>query len=513
MLVAAGLMTASVGTAFAADRVQLDLGDSIRMALANNRTIRQALTNVDSAKWALSSARRTMGPSLTWSTTAYTTGGDTYEKQGIDGAQWGNVASFGMPLYNPSVAGNTEQARYALNAADLSLEATKQSIREQATSDYYQVLQARNLIGVQEDSVRTLQEHLNNVNAQFRVGTVAKSDVLASEVALANAQQALVTAQNNYDVAVSTLNNVIGLPTDTDLDIRDRLKYEKYSLNLADCTSYARANRPDSLAAKYAVKQAEAAVKTAKAGNLPTVNAAATKTISGDDAFKDDYAEQWQVGLNASWNIFDNGVTKANVNQANAALLKAQEMAAQTDESIQLEVRTALLSLQAAEKNIQTTSVAVEQAKEDYKIAQVRYAAGVGTNLDVMDAEEKLTTAQTNYYTALYNYNTSKAALDKAMGLPVDLDSVKYQEEEQKGKTASKAREAARLHEEAIFEAAELATKADKLTVDEAKALEKKAHEEKNKASKTAAESNANTKAAASTKAATSESVAADMAK
>ncbi len=510
MLVAAGLMTASVGTAFAADKVQLDLGDSIRMALANNRTIRQALTNVDSAKWALSSARRTMGPSLTWSTTAYSTGGDTYKLQGIDGSQWGNVASVGMPLYNPSVAGNTEQARYALNAADLSLEATKQSIREQATSDYYQVLQARNLIGVQQDSVRTLQEHLNNVNAQFRVGTVAKSDVLASEVALANAQQSLVTAQNNYDVAVSTLNNVIGLPTDTDLDIRDRLKYEKYNLNLADCTSYALTNRPDSLAAKYAIKEAEAAVKTAKAGNLPTVNAAATKTIAGDDAFKDNYSEQWQVGLNASWNIFDNGVTQANVNQANAALLKAKETAAQTDESIQLEVRTALLSLQAAEKNIQTTSVAVEQAKEDYKIAQVRYAAGVGTNLDVMDAEEKLTTAQTNYYTALYNYNTSKAALDKAMGLPVDLDSVKYQEEEQKGKTAPKAREAARLHEEAIFEAAELATKEDKLTVDEAKALEKKAHEERKEATTAG---NANAKAAASPKAATSESVAADMAK
>ena len=103
-------------------------------------------------------------------------------------------------------------------------------------------------------------------------------------------------------------------------------------------------------------------------------------------------------------------------------------MAAQ--ESAQLDVQTAYLRLQAAEQNIKTSKVAVEQAQEDYKIAQVRYSAGVGTNLDVMDADEKLTSARTNYYTALYNYNTSKAALDKAMGKPVDLDITSYRKAE-----------------------------------------------------------------------------------
>ena len=84
------------------------------------------------------------------------------------------------------------------------------------------------------------------------------------------------------------------------------------------------------------------------------------------------------------------------------------------------------MNLLAAEKNIQTTKVAVDKAQEDYKIAQVRYSAGVGTNLDVMDAEEKLTSTQTTYITALYDYNTSKASLDKAMGLKVDLDVAPY---------------------------------------------------------------------------------------
>ena len=73
-----------------------------------------------------------------------------------------------------------------------------------------------------------------------------------------------------------------------------------------------------------------------------------------------------------------------------------------------------------------------------------------------MDANEKLTTARTNYYTALYNYNTSKAALDKAMGIPVDLDVVKYTEAEQAGATAPKAREAAKLKDDAVFEMEQL---------------------------------------------------------
>lgn len=500
-LIATGLLTAAVsGTAFAADTVQLDLHDSVQMALENNRTIRQALTDVDTAKWTLSTARRTMGPTLNWAATALRSDD---QKSNILGNRYGHELQVGMPLYNGSVKGQIKQARYGLNAQDLVLEETKQAIRYTATAAYYQILQDRNLIDVEQESVNTLQEHLDNVNAQYRVGTVAKSDVLASQVQLANAQQALVTAQNNYDIAVSTLNNVIGLPTDTVLDIRDQLKYTKYDLTQDDCTNYALDNRADGAAARYAVKAAEAGVETAKAGYQPTVNAVASKTIAGDREFRKNQAESWTAGLKASWDVFDNGLTQASVNSANMALAKAQEEAAQTDDQIRLDVRTAYLGLQAAEKNIQTTSVAVTRAEEDYKIAQVRYSAGVGTNLDVMDANEKLTTARTNYYTALYNYNTSKAALDKAMGIPVDLDVVKYTDAEQAGKTAPQAREAAKLKDNAVFEMEQL----QKMEQADAKAAQATAPQQAAEPAEKAAPAE-NPSAAA----VTSEAVASDMA-
>lgn len=459
-LVLSGLLTLSASpAAMAADVVRLDLPTSIRMALENNRTIKEAFADVDSAKWQLSKARRQLGPTLTWNTTANAIGGRAYDSAKAAGnleyeREFSNNGTLTMPIFNQALTGAKDQARYGLNAADLALENTKQDVVLNATKDYYNILQARNMIAVYQDNVNTLQTHLDQVNAQYRVGTVAKSDVLASQVQLANAQQSLVNALNDYDVAVATLNNLLCLPAGTVLEIKDDLKYNKYDLNVADCTDYALKYRADGRAAYYSVKKAEAAVETAKAGYLPTINLNGSAAIAGEDPFKDNHtsSDAWSAGVAAKWNIFDNGVTSADVNAAEASLLKAQEISKQTDEQIELDVRTALLNLWAAEKNIHTTSVAVERAEEDYKISQVSYNAGVGTNLDVMQAEEKLTESRTNYYTALYQYNTSKATLDKAMGIPIDLDSVLYSHAEMAGETVNKAREYGRVHDDALFE-------------------------------------------------------------
>lgn len=433
-LIAGGMMALSAaGTAWAADTVDLTLDDSIRMALENNRTIKESMTDVDTARWAQHQARRSGGPKLTWSGSAARIGGEAYAAARQAGtaykSNYANSMELSMPLYTGGqLENNIEAAKYGVDVADLTLEATKQSIKLSATSAYFRILQCRNLIQVDQDAVDTLQAHLSNVNAQYRVGTVAKSDVLRSQVELANAQQSLVSAQNNYDIAVSTLNNIIGLPTDTVLNIRDELKYTKYELTLDNCTAYALTHRPDGIAAEHAVREAESAMKAVKAGYRPQVQAVAQKAIAGEHPFGDnhDSSNTWSIGVEGSWNIFDNNVTEAQVQQKKAALNKAQQASLQQQEAIQLDVRTAYLNLLAAEKNIQTTKVAVDKAQEDYKIAQVRYSAGVGTNLDVMDAEEKLTSTQTTYITALYDYNTSKASLDKAMGLKVDLDVAAY---------------------------------------------------------------------------------------
>ena len=151
---------------------------------------------------------------------------------------------------------------------------------------------------------------------------------------------------------------------------------------------------------------------------MPQVAASATNSWTAH-SWPGDENENWGVGLNVSLNVFDSGVTAAKVRSADANLVKAEETYRQTRDAVQLDVRSSYLNLREAEKRIGTAKVAVDKAEEDYHIAQVRYQAGVGTNLDVMDAQVALTAAKNNYIQALYDYNTSGAELEKAMGVPV----------------------------------------------------------------------------------------------
>lgn len=428
-LVLGGLMTTTMASAAMAESVDMTLEESVRTALDNNYNIKQQEAEYDSAVWARHQARRSFGPTVNWQSTATKMGGKYYDSANLS-RSFGNGLTLTMPIYTGGqLEGAIKAADLAMNANELGLELCKQQVKAATMSAYYQALQAKNQIKVAQDSVNTLTEHLKNVNAQYTVGTVAKSDVLGTQVQMANAEQNLINANNSYDVAIASLNNVMGLPTDTELNLTDSLDYNVYEIPLEECTAYARSNRPDVLIADYQVAIAEAGVQQAKAGYMPKVSAQASKSWAGEDPFGSDETDKrygqnnnWTAGVVLSWDIWDNNVTQSKVNQSKAAVAKAEAAAENTRQSGDLEVRTAYLNLKAAEKSINTTQVAVDKAQEDYKIAQVRYAAGVGTNLDVMDAEEKLAQAQTNYYTALYNYNSSKAALDKAMGIMVDLD-------------------------------------------------------------------------------------------
>lgn len=436
-LVISGVMTMSVAGTAMAETMDVNIEDCVNLAMANNHTIRSAIDDYDSAVWARHVARRQHGPTLNWNSAARRIGGNVYSAADVN-SMYTNTVSVSMPIYSGGqLEGSIKAADLSLNASELTLESTKQSIKAKTQAAYYNALNCRNQIAVSQNSVKTLEEHLRNVNAQYTAGTVAKSDLLASEVQLSNAQLNLVSSQNNYDLAIANLNNIVGVPSGTKLNLKDELGYIPYEISLEQCSEYAQQNRPDILAADYNVKIAEAQRDVAASGNLPKVSASVSKSIAGERAFGEDdnpadafYSQNsWYAGLGISWDIFDNNVTQAKVKQAKAAIEKAKEAAQQARDTGDLEVRTAYLNLTSAEKSIETAKVAVEKAQEDYKIAQVRYSAGVGTNLDVMDAEEKLTAAQSKYYNTLYQYNNSKADLDRAMGLMVDLDVSKLQEQ------------------------------------------------------------------------------------
>ena len=463
-------------TTFAADGVSLTLDEAIELALKNNRLIEQSEEDREIAKWNLSAVRRSSGPTLSWQSTLNHIGGRFYRRNYRDTRDlmkfrskypdtFGDVnlnlfpkydyeavhsVTLRMPVYTGGRLENQrESARYSLNAADLTLENSRQQVKYQAAAAYYQVIQQASLVDVRKQAVELLQEHLRNVAIQYEVGTVAKADVLATTVQLANSQQSLNTAQGNYQTAVAQLNNVLGLPVDTEVAASDKIGFVKYGLSEADCLEYAISHRPDGIAAAYAVKRAGAEVSSAKSGYRPNISAVVQGNTSGESYFNANHrSERWSVGLEMSWNVFDNGITSAQVQQYKAAERKAQSQAQQQIETIQLEVHSAYINLKTAEKNIETTAAAVAKAEEEFAIAQVRYVEGVDTNLNVMNAQEKVVETRNNYYTALYNYNTSRAQLEKAMGVPVVIDALLYAEAEQEGKSSPKSLEAATVNKD-----------------------------------------------------------------
>lgn len=448
-------------TTFAAEGMTLTLDEAISLALKNNRIIEQSAQDREAARWNLSAIRRSSGVTFSWSSTLSKIGGryyhyyrerhaefigTSYEKRYPSyGSENVNTLNMSLPLYTGGRLENQrESARYALNSADLTLENSRQTVKYQAAAAYYQILHQKSLVGVQEQAVELLEEHLRNVNIQYEVGTVAKSDVLATSVQLANSQQALTSAQGNYQTAVAQLNNILGLPVDTEIAASSDINFVRYNLSETDCLEYALSHRPDGIAASYAVKQAQAQTAAAKSGYRPNVNAIVQGTMSGENVFGSNHnQEQWSVGLQMNWNIFDNGVTSAQVKQSKSAELKAESIALQQIEQIQLEVHNAYIALKTAEKNIETTAAAVDKAEEEFSIAHIRYVEGVDTNLNVMNAQEKVVETRNNYYTALYNYNTSRAQLEKAMGVPVKIDALIYAEAEQMGNSSPKSLEIA----------------------------------------------------------------------
>lgn len=399
--------------------MDIDLKGAVTTAIQNNRDITIAELKLRDAEADVSAAAAKKNPSVSYSWQR-----NQYPTQHVAGTQSSNhgysqginvswlIWTFGK------VEGAIDAARYQKNIADLNVYKTEADTKLAAVQAYYQYLEAIKLAEVQAQSVTDYASHLNNVQQQFDAGIVAKLDVLSSNVSLANAKQKSIAADNTRDVAEANLNNIMRIPMNTTLNPLDKNFPEpEFDLTMEQAILMAQKYRWELVEADYGVKAAEASLRSAKAGYLPTVSVGggySWKEASVTAVDKDD----WAVQGGLSWSLWDGGATQASVKKADAAVKTAQETLLQAREKIELEVRQDYLNVLSYKEQIRAAEASVAQAEEAYKIATVRYSSGVGINLDVLDAELALNTARTNYITALYNYNIGLATLEHAMGVP-----------------------------------------------------------------------------------------------
>lgn len=413
--------------------VDLNLPKTVQMALDYNRDIKNSQYALKKAEYAINQAQAGKKPTVDYNFGAQrsrATDAATYSRaaslmgsaNSISNA-FSNGISVNIPLYTGGlVEGQIDVAKLGKTNAQEEILRVEQATKYSAIEGYYGLLAYQELQGVYHEAVDNLQGHLDNVQAQYNVGTKAKVDVLSSDVSLANAKTTAITADNNVAIAESNLNNILGLPLETKLNLADhQLPFDTYNISLQEAMDYAMKYRPEILQAAIAVQEAERSIDIADAGNKPTVaitggNDWADNTFPGIDANK----RSWKVAAGVTYNFYDGGATKAKVNQAKQDLLVARETEQKTRESVQLQVKQAYLNIRSAAQKVEETQTVVDQARENYRIQNIRYQAGVGINLDVLDAQLSLNQAQVNHIQALYDYNVGIAKLEQVMGVDVE---------------------------------------------------------------------------------------------
>ena len=380
-------------------------------ALANNPALQRTERAIQVAEQALKSARGQKGFSVTAS------GGfsaSKYEGTSSDESLTARVGA-SLPLYT----GNRLESQ--IRSAELEIDIAKFDYAQacddliyQVTTAYINSLENLATANVYIETENNLAEHEQNIAAQYDAGAKARIDYIRAQVETSNAEQDTAKSYADYEVSLVNLATLMAVDNISNLSVEDvatRSEFGEieYYLNKAD------ENRNDLKSSELKIEQGDVNIEIAKSGKRPTI---AAEIASGLSAGTGDWhlSPSATAGVNASWNIFDSGVTRAEIQSAEIELERLQLALRNDINSVHEEVLTAYKNLRIALLRLKTTQRAVNLAEEERYIATEKYRAGEGILLDVLDAEVALTTAKKNHVSATYDVARYRFDLAHATG-------------------------------------------------------------------------------------------------
>ena len=316
-----------------------------------------------------------------------------------------------------------KQARNNLEAAKYNYEEAEQNLILQVKEAYFGILVFQKYSEVCRDAVEQMNAHLETVRGLYNAGTVPYIDLLRTEVQLANAELALIKAENGVELAKSSFNTILDRDLNLPVEVVDVFEIVEQDYHLGQLLGEAKNNRPEIYKMRHNIETARAGVGAAQSNYWPQVGLFGNYRQHRGDEPIIEWKEDWMVGVKATMDIWNWGETKARVGQAKAALRELEHLEAQLKDGIALEVKAALLSLEEAKKGIRISKKAVIHAEESLNSAETGYKNGRINNVEVLDSQLALTHARTNNLQAKYNYILSQARLGKAIGSSTDLSS------------------------------------------------------------------------------------------
>lgn len=320
--------------------------------------------------------------------------------------------------------------------------ATQDVIQEVKVS-YYNVLKAQSLYDVAVKSLERLKAHRDMAESHLKVGLVALNDYLATDVEVANGEQNLVKAENGIEMAKAKFNTTLRRPLNAPVELVDILEVRPINKTLEFCINEAMYNRPEIKTYSLKAKQAGHFVDAAKSEYFPTASFIGHYELSGDTPgvngaeYSGTFAsssflgnkgnvtvhgsqtkdrESWYLMFMVSWNFWEWGKTQNRVGRARSQEMQVNYALANIRDQISLEVKNAWLTMRQAEKQISVTRKAIDEAEESFLISLERYQESMVTTTTVLDAQTRLTKANSDYYNAIGDYQIGLAKLERAMG-------------------------------------------------------------------------------------------------
>ncbi|OLC38580.1 MAG: hypothetical protein AUH81_04090 [Candidatus Rokubacteria bacterium 13_1_40CM_4_69_5] len=297
----------------------------------------------------------------------------------------------------------------AVTLEDIELQ--RQLIALAVKEAYTNMLLAERLIRVNQQALDRAELNLKSARGFFEVGTRPKSDVARAEVDVANAKLTVIQARNAERLARVALNTGMGIEVDTPTQVQDNLVYEPVTLDRAALRAEALRERPEMRQARLLAESAEASERQAFRNFFPDITGSGTY-----GGARTDLGETWTATLSMSWTLYDGGGRIARYREAKANMDAARARVRASELDIIQNVEQSQLTVGEAAERIQAAQAAVASAQENFRLAQGRFDAGVGTILELTDAQLALTQAQQTEAQALSDYRIAIYRLDRARG-------------------------------------------------------------------------------------------------
>jgi len=320
-----------------------------------------------------------------------------------------------VPIYDFGGAANQRRAeQLRTGALQLDSRRTRQELVLAVARAYNRVLEARQIKGVVEESIRAVEDQ-RRVAADFlNEGLVARNDLLVADVQLAERRQTLIEAEHNIELALAVLSRLIGREIRTVGEVQDVSESEYAEPSLQAALRVAIDRRPDLASLRKQIEVARAEYKATQAGLRPRIYAFADYNLSSDDFLLN---QEWlSGGVALQFPLYDGGTTHARLRRQSKEMAEIADLRDDRVDDIVLDVKRAYLRAREARLRLPVARKSIELATENLWMTKDQYAEGLVTTTDVLTEEERLARAKSNYFQALYAHQEAYAQLQHATG-------------------------------------------------------------------------------------------------